>query len=737
MHSKCDNLIFLLFLISGFCGLLYQVVWIRMAYASFGVITPVLSVVVSVFMLGLSLGSWAGGKWIAIFRERFKLSAIIFYAFTELLIGLGAFVVPKLFSLGEYYLLPIGEITSYNYLIFSAITLGIAILPWCILMGFTFPFMMAFIKECDENNTTSFSYLYFANVVGAMFGILVAALILIELVGFSNTLLIAACLNFTVAAAGIALSFRYPYKNIHGEKLHPCAGEIESSVIISTKEAVFICVILFATGFTSMSMEIVWIRAFTPVLNTRIYSFASLLSVYLFATWVGSYLYRKHLHQKKVLSAKKLLAGISVFSLLPIVMNDPRLGTGIPTVLISIFPFCAALGYLTPELIDRYSSGQPSVAGRAYAINIVGCILGPLFASYLFLPLLGIKLSLMILAAPYLIFVLIYYKKTVFSKDWSVVLTALALFLFLRAGFVNISYEEMYAAYKGSEIRRDYTATVVSAGAGMHKQLLVNGIGITKLTPITKVMAHLPLAFCQNKPESALVICLGMGTTYRSLLSWNIKTTAVELIPSVKDALGYYFDDADLLLRNPKSRIVIDDGRRFLKRTTEMFDVITIDPPPPIEAAGSSLLYSEEFYDLIKLHLKEGGILQQWFPYGERKILHAVARSLYNKFPYIMVYKSVEGWGFHFIASMSPIEIPTVNELIDRMPQKARDDLLEWYRVKDLKGLVANILNRKVPIAKVLSNDEEVVVKDDKPYNEYYILRRARDKIKGAYRIAY
>ena len=57
--------LFGLFFVSGFCGLLYQVVWVRLAFAHFGVITPVLSVIVSVFMLGLSIGSWAAGKWIA------------------------------------------------------------------------------------------------------------------------------------------------------------------------------------------------------------------------------------------------------------------------------------------------------------------------------------------------------------------------------------------------------------------------------------------------------------------------------------------------------------------------------------------------------------------------------------------------------------------------------------------------------------------------------------------------
>ena len=51
--------LFALFVLSGFCGLVYQIVWLRLAFKSFGIATPVLSVVVSVFMLGLAL---AGGR---------------------------------------------------------------------------------------------------------------------------------------------------------------------------------------------------------------------------------------------------------------------------------------------------------------------------------------------------------------------------------------------------------------------------------------------------------------------------------------------------------------------------------------------------------------------------------------------------------------------------------------------------------------------------------------------------
>jgi len=203
---------FLLFFISGFCGLLYQVVWLRLAFRSFGVITPVLSVVISIFMLGLALGSWWGGRWISGLSEKTGISPITYYALAELLIGSGAFVVPLLFSLSETYLLTFGEMDSFSYLALSALFIAVDILPWCILMGVTFPFMMAFLKGVDRSVKTSFSFLYLANVIGAMSGILITAFVLIELMGFKNTLIIAGLSNFTIAAMALLLGRACPLK---------------------------------------------------------------------------------------------------------------------------------------------------------------------------------------------------------------------------------------------------------------------------------------------------------------------------------------------------------------------------------------------------------------------------------------------------------------------------------------------------------------------------------------------
>jgi spermidine synthase len=501
-----------------------------------------------------------------------------------------------------------------------------------------------------------------------------------------------------------------------------------------TERSTLIASILFATGFISLAMEVVWTRAFTPVLRTTIYSFASLLAVYLLATWCGSLLYRRHLARGGTRPISELIAIMSACVFLPILVNDPRFWTLRPAVitltLLSIVPFCGCLGYLTPKLIDAFADGRPREAGRAYAINIVGCILGPLFGGYVLLPFLGVKQSMLLLGIPILIYLVLHLREYARRPAFAAATGLMTVVLFAVAARYSTSYEDR-AFYQVGKLRRDHVATVLATGSGRQKQLFVNGITMTNLTPITKIMAHLPLASRDRKPESALVICFGMGTTVRSLSRWDIDITAVELVPSVPDVFDYFFKNAGDVLKNPKVHIVIDDGRRFLRRTEKKFDLITIDPPPPVEASGSSLLYSREFYRLIRTRLKDDGILQTWFPVGEKLTYEAIARAIVDEFPYVRIYHSIENFGYHFSASMQPIEKPGVGDFIARMPEGAREDLLEWADGQSLEAYVGSILEREIPLQDALNPDPHVCVTDDQPYNEYFLLRRTWNKLNG------
>jgi spermidine synthase len=732
-------ILFLLFFVSGFCGLLYQVIWTRMAFASFGIIMPVLSVVLSVFMLGLALGSVAGGKWIPGLVRKSGLSAAIFYALAEFIIGVGAFAVPKLFALGSNLLLSAGEMKSFGYLSLSALVLGISIFPFCFFMGTTFPFMMAYIREGETRDEQSFSFLYTANVLGAMAGTLLTAMVLIEMFGFHATLQFAATGNFCIALASVALGARQKSMaaKISGRETPEAWTERESPVRPQTP---FIRWILFSTGFCAMAMEVVWTRQFTPVLKTQVYSFALIVFAYLGATFIGSLWYRHHVKKNAVWPVGKLMGILIVTVLLPIVMVDPRLvhmsweydrdAVSAVLTLFSIVPFCAALGYLTPGLVDTYAKGNPTRAGSAYAVNVAGCILGPLFASYVLLPSISERFSLIFLSMPFFVFYIANRKSLPVMPR--VAFGSMAGVIAVYALFLARDFEEYVASHaQRMEMRRDYAASVVAldeAGseAFLGKSLLVNGIGMTKLLPVTKFMVHLPLALHEGTPESALIICFGMGTSYRSALSWGLDTTAVELIPDVPKMLPFYHADAAEVLQNPKGRIVIDDGRRFLERTRAQYDLIVVDPPPPVEAAGSSLLYSTKMYELLKQHLKPHGIAQVWYPGGsDPLVLQAVVRSAVTSFPHVRCFVSVEGWGLHILVSEDSIEFRPASQLVARLPEGAREDLQEWAPTPDLTNYMNTVLMQEHRPDEILSANNQAEITDDDPLNEYFFLRRA------------
>jgi hypothetical protein len=280
-------------------------------------------------------------------------------------------------------------------------------------------------------------------------------------------------------------------------------------------------------------------------------------------------------------------------------------------------------------------------------------------------------------------------------------------------------------SFPRSQVRRDHTATVIAYGKGMDKHLLVNGIGMTGLAPITKMMVHLPMAHLTAPPKKVLVLCFGMGTSFRSALSWGIPVTVVELVPSVPPLFGFFHADGPELLRSPRAIVVLDDARRFLERTHEKYDVIVIDPPPPVEAAASSLLYSREFYQVAARRLRTGGILQQWLPYGEPVVTSAMAKAIDRSFADTRVFRSMEGWGLHFLASALPIPRRTAEELAAYVPDAPARDLLEWGPASTVQEQFQKVLEGETEIRGLIrSSPDAPMLSDDRPINEYYMLRR-------------
>jgi len=733
-----------LFFISGFCSLIYEVVWLRLSMASFGVTTAMVSIVLSVFMTGLGLGSWLGGKLIRRLEQSSPAVPLRLYGTLEAIIGCSGFIAPALIILGYHLLRDAGKSLAWGssiYYLLSGTWILIALLPWTTCMGATFPFAMAAIRRLQPDTSEhSFSYLYLANVLGAILGTLIPAFVLIELFGFRGTLYIASALNALLALGVFALS-----TSSRADSPEVTAAARESEAAKRPPQESGALLLLFTTGLCSMAMEVVWVREYTVYLGNVVYAFATILALYLAATFIGSFLYRRRIrwHETSVFGLAWVPLGL--VALLPLLFADPRLpipevidntaqslAYGAIRVILGIAGFSGMVGYLTPMLVDRWSGGNPELAGKAYGVNVVGSVLGPLIAGFLILPVAGERWGLMLMSVP--LFLVGFASATRASRSGLRMLDLRPVGMF--AGTVGISLLVAFATkdyatkYPHRIELRDHTATVIATGEDMHKRLLVNGTGMTKLTPITKLMAHMPLAFLDRPARNGLVICFGMGTTFRSMLSWGIDVTAVELVPSVPKLFGYFHPDGPDLLRSPRAHVVIDDGRRYLERSDQQFDVIAADPPPPIGAPASSLLYSEEFYAILKPHLRPGGIVQVWCPGGDDATMASISKSLRNAFPYVRGFLGIEGWGVHFLASMQPIPLPSPAELAGRMPPAAVKDLLEWNPGSTATDIFDNMLSDPETLGEFISLKPSVPpIADDRPINEYFLLRSADPKV--------
>lgn len=732
---------FAFFLISGFCSLLYEVIWLRLAMAQFGVTITMTSTVISVFMAGLGVGSWVSGKLTNNLDRHRNFPRLRAYALIEFLIGVGSLVVPYELLLGRHLLESVGFSSSFGYYLIAGLWLGLALLPWCVCMGATFPIAMWAIRENQNNDVSrSFSYLYVANVLGALGGTFFP-LVLIEILGFRNTLRVGGILNLLLALWAFALSKR-PWEKADSSRDAPARAD---SAPQYTENSSLYLFLLFATGLTSMGMEVVWIRLYTPYLGTEVYAFALILACYLAATALGSLWYRINKFGAWQFSAL-LWATLGLVAVVALRTANPafqilyhQFGSypqSTVRVILGIACFSVWLGFLTPMLVDRISGGDPAKAGSAYAANILGCIIGPLITGFILLPTIGERWSLGIFTAVCFfaggLFVFRKSEATSFRRRFVHGLVfAVSLVIALTAVVKTRSWESQF---KNKIVLRDSTATVIATGEGKDRRLLINGVGITALTPVTKFMAHLPLALLNHPPNRALDICFGMGTTYRSLLTWGIHVDAAELVPSVPATFQYFHSDAPLVLRSALGRIIVDDGRRYLERTENSYDLITIDPPPPISAAGSSLLYSKEFYSVAKKKLRQGGILAQWVTGEKPEVQAAVTKAIQQSFPYVRVFGPIEGRGLHLLASNDPIPSLSAQELAQRLPATANADLVEWGPYPTAEAQFAAVLQKEISPDSVVGNAPAIpVLTDDRPINEYYLLRTKRRELSKAH----
>lgn len=190
-----------IFFISGFSALIYQVCWQRLLFTGFGVDLTSVTIIISIFMVGLGMGAFYGGRM----ADKFKENTIFIFCLIELLIGVFGFFSSKLIILLQDHFV-YSSILKISFLNF------ILLLFPTFLMGSTLPLLTSFFNHFLNNVGESIGVLYFYNTLGAGFGALGTGFIFFNYIGLSETIYIAATLNMIVAISGFIIYGKYNEK---------------------------------------------------------------------------------------------------------------------------------------------------------------------------------------------------------------------------------------------------------------------------------------------------------------------------------------------------------------------------------------------------------------------------------------------------------------------------------------------------------------------------------------------
>ena len=740
------------FFLSGMSGLIFQIVWVRMLTRYLGSTTAATATVLCVFMGGLALGAFVGGK----LADRYK-KPLIGYVILEIGIAISALLASFTFisAFGQIYLRIYEVLGNYGlYLTASRVLFSMLclFLP-TVLMGATLPLLMAHVTRYNDHFQQGLGRLYSINTFGAVVGVFVAGFFLLGFLGETASLLIAAALNLIAALLARHLQIKIKKEDCHTQPSKNAQDAVAVPAGFSVRIRYWARLVIFVSGFTALAYEILWSRFLMLPLKTSIYAFSFMLGLFLLGIAYGSWLSTRFAVSRErpvsTFAGLEILIGfLTVFGML-IFSGFGKISNGflegyalsMITAFLMVFPVAVAFGWQFPVAVRccLSDSNLPGKAtGWAYAANTLGAILGSITVGFILIPFLGTTQTMILLASLNIILggILWWIRpqaerrgKPVFA--YAFITGFVVVCVMVTAPYKRVMFErvqqylganaQMYAFHEG------IAGTVVPAGKPddpMARHLFTNGVGMTVLVSETKLMAHLPMALAKD-PKRILVVCFGMGTTLRSASRHpgvQVDIDAVDIVPNVFDCFKFFHQDADRIVKKPNIHLYADDGRNFLLLNEKAYDVITIDPAPPIYSAGTVNLYTHEFLALCKSRITDSGVVCLWLPPAPASELMMIMKTFVNVFPGASLWGGLRTPGFYLIGGNRSFEQTpdSLSSLVRRLSQIS--DLSEWDAFYQDEAVLANLyLLGPGALRGLVKNVPEVT--DDHPYTEFPLWR--------------
>ena len=408
------------FFFSGVTGLIYEILWTRMIVKVIGAAPFAVSIVLTVFMGGLGVGSYLASRTIDRIKQPLRLVRI--YGILELAIGAYGLAIPFLLrAFTPLYAVVYNRLFShfmlYNLLTFIGCSLILCIPVIC--MGATLPILCRFYVTRLSHLGTHAGRLYGLNTIGAALGAFLCGFWLIHYLGMPGTLILAVLINGIIGILCLRAGSGIQSRQVASDsKTSPPTDVVETPKVAQYPGALTAALVIFAvSGFCAMSYEVIWAKLLGLIVGPTTYSFTIVLVTFISGLALGSMLFG-WLGDKTgkpmwllvltqiaaaliVLGISQLMGNSQLFFAKLIFTFRERFALLSITKAAILFSFMIlptlCLGATFPLVGKIYTQSVSKVGrsiGVAYAINTIGAVLGSFCAGFVLIPLFGKESSL-------------------------------------------------------------------------------------------------------------------------------------------------------------------------------------------------------------------------------------------------------------------------------------------------------------------------------------------------------
>ena len=740
---KNSKLIGLCFVFSGATALVYEVLWARMLGLVFGATTLAVSTVLAAFMGGLALGSALSARLAPRIRKPLSI-----YGLMEIGIALYALIVPLLFRWIEHSYVLIWQQLHPGPFVFGLWRFFLSCLVLLVpttFMGATLPVLAAALLRSSKSDANSVTRLYAFNLAGAILGTLAAGFVLLPELGVRATILVAAVINVVVGLFAIGLQRR------SGDEFEiaPLAQPEETAVVDRGR---FWFVAAFVSGFVTISTQVSWTRILTMIIGSSTYAFSLVVALFLIGLALGAWFVARKDHSRRlrrtillveVLTAASLVGSLFELNEAPawLIYLGQRFNISSWSGLLGLQALSATLLILIPAILmgmvmplvlvwaGRERVKSVARVGRSYAVNTIGAIAGAFITGFVMIPKTSTRFTLLFAAFCCLLVAGAAYRPAVSGRDPALqrglasgLAVVLGISLFIVAPPMNLAdlsigaYDTLVRILAQTREGADEDSDAV-AETDVHELLMyregptatvsvrrdrdivsmaINGRSNASDSvydmPTQVMLGQLPLLLAP-RIDNGLIIGYATGITVGAMLQSPVQSvTCVELEPGTIAGSQFFNHINNRPLDDPRTNLVIDDARTFLRVTSKRFDMIVSEPSHPW-VPGVANLFTKEFFELGRSRLSHEGVFVQWVQIYQlsTESLRSVLATYQNVFPHVLVFRvggTNKGKDLLLVGSNQPLNLdrlperlanPRMASELARVALNTEADVREWY----------------------------------------------------------